>query len=185
MDNFFDQLYTMLGPERMLAFLKTFLKDIQKLPMLCTHDTFRPLGQTNCFSAGSSDLGKAMGIRKTVVFTAAAKFANVGPASCVVSTKVRVHQLFMLATCNTNEELMDMMAKMKDKHVVLHLCGHGICTEQRPLACVNPDHLALGTQAVNVKQTGAHDILALAHTVDEYRVLVALFQRDPAFEGLF
>ena len=191
---FFQQLSTALG-ENTLSFLQAFTSSLPKEDVACLHMHFLPADQTRCFTAGTADKGKAMAIRKSTVLAAAAKFLKLkgldGSAlelasKDAASTKVRLHQVFMLAKCTTAEELAACVASMEEKkQVILHLCGHGICSDEIPKACVNPDHLEWGLQSTNVKQTGAHEVLALVQSLAEYNFLLTIFQHKAAFQRLF
>lgn len=186
MENYFRQLHDMLGTDAALPFLKDFTSGLKRNPVNCLHQAFLPDGQSPCFSVGVAELGKAMGIRKTVVTAAAARYCGLPAPETGTSTKIRVHQLFYLASAESDKELKNAIELMEKKTtVLLHLCGHGICSESRPLACVNPEHLVMGSQEVNVKHTGAHEVLALAATKEEYNLLLRVYERNPAFNGVF
>lgn len=186
MDEFIQQLRAILGDHNLLLFLKEFTTAMPKTELPCRHQVLRPVGETPCFAAGTADLGKAMSIRKNTILTAAYKRAKKEGKVPSTSTKIRVHHLFMLAASATTQELLEHTARLEGQDYVLqHLCGHGICTVRRPTACVNPEHMRWGTQADNVKHVGAHEVLELAHTAEEYVFLIDLYQRNPVFSGLF
>ena len=189
MEGFFEQLSLILDEDATLPFLQHFVAHhLAPIPMDCRHrqEMFRPAGTTACFSAGTTDLGKAMGIKKSTIVAAAYRYARRHQDVVdTTSTKVRVHQLMMLAACDTVVELQQCFIRLETKTALLHLCGHGICSEARRMACVNPAHLVWGDQATNIKHVAAHEVLELVETVEEYTFLLALYQRNPAFEGLF
>jgi hypothetical protein len=193
MDNFFRQLAAIVGDEHVLVFLQSFVTDTPRIAMACRHDRFRPDGVSHCFSAGITDRGKAMAMRKSTIFSAAYKFARrPSPApgsppykdfSC--STKVRAHHLFKLASCATTIELQHQLDRITGDEALLHLCGDGICSPERPHACVNPEHTVWGTQAINVRHVGAHEMLQLVQTADEYDLVRCILHRNPTFAGVF
>jgi len=175
-----------LGEEGTLPFLQHYVTTMPRYPVGCTHDVLRPTNVTACFSAGTRDNGKAMGVRKDTILRAANEFAHRADRVSTNSTKIRVHQLMKLASCHNIEEFKQCLARIDDPSLaLLHLCGHGICTEARPMACVNPEHLIWGTQETNVKHIAAHEVLKLAQTAEEYAFLLTLYQRNVDFVGLF
>jgi len=191
MDDFIPQLASILDEEQILPFLQHFTATMRRHPVACRHDHLRPAAVDTCFSAGTTDLGKAMAVRKSTVYRAAFEFAKLGPTVLTedhkklagVSTKVRVHHLFKLAACANTDDLRAVLESNETS--LLHLCGHGICTVTRRLACVNPQHTVWGTQDTNVRHTHAHSVLELATTPAEYNTVLTMIGRNPAFHGVF
>lgn len=192
MDNFIGQLADIVEEDSVLPFLQHFTTfALRHQALLCRHDRLRPAAMSTCFSAGTSDIGKAMAVRKSTVFSAAFDYAILPkpPAGSAKwselikpSTKIRVHHLFKLAACNNID---DLRADLDSGTTLLHFCGHGICTPSRPLACVNPQHTGWGTQDINVRHTYAHEVLELVQSPAEYAILCTILQRNPAYDGVF
>ena len=192
MNTFINHLADILDEDGVLPFLQHFTTNVlQRQTLACRHQHYRPAAMSPCFAAGGTDMGKAMAVRKSTVFSAAFDFAHqpkplTGSAAYNVlmkpSTKIRTHHLFKLAACANVD---DLRADLESDTTLLHLCGHGICSPSRPLACVNPQHTVWGSQDTNVRHTYAHEMLELVQSPSEYDTMLTLLQRNAAYFGVF
>lgn len=190
-----NALFTALSAEHLLPqWLESFVDGLAKTPLQCRHDTFRPEGTAVCYSQGTRDSGKAMGIRKSTVLNSATDFLQtkgyrLPQTRSTASTKIRVHVLcFMRSFTHDQGAFQEAYQRLVNEDVVIaHLCGCGNCRAEvsQGRACTHLAHLALTTQGQNRNQVPLHDLLSAAQTLEEYNTLVDVCHRLPYGAKIF